>query len=74
MKRSFKVCGITSALDGSEDDMFHEKLADAMAAARVQDECREDAAYCILDSDDNDDQENDFEGFSDADLSSSESD
>ena len=73
VKRSFKVCGITSALDGSEDDMFHEKLADAMAAARVQDECREDAAYCILDSDDDDDQENDFEGFSDVDLSSSES-
>ena len=34
---SFKHCGITLALDGSEDELFNDRLADALAATEQKD-------------------------------------
>ena len=62
---SFKRCGITNALDGSENGDFNRKLQDAVDSYRREAECREDAAYCILDEGGNSDSDSDFEGFSD---------
>jgi hypothetical protein len=65
---SFKVCGITNALDGSEDGFFNRKLCEAVDSYRAEEECREDAAYCILDDDAGSDDGSDFEGFTESDI------
>ena len=73
---SFKRCGITNSLDGSEDELFNRKLQDAVAEHNREAECREDAALCILDDTaaGSDEEEDDFEGFSDYQSSSDEED
>ena len=65
---SFKACGISSALDGSEDNLLSDKVAEALNAAdQANGAARGEAIDLILgDSDtDEDDGDADFEGFTD---------
>lgn len=40
MKHSFKRCGISNALDGSENDVFNRKLQEAVDEHRRESECK----------------------------------
>lgn len=64
VKRSFKLCGINNALDGSEDALVNDKMADALNHA-IRDEAPEEAVGLIFDAEGLSDSE--FEGFSDTD-------
>lgn len=68
---SFKACGLTTALDGSEDHLIHDKLGDAMQAAeREQEDAMQDDVFELLFGDSDDDES--FYGFSDQDSDSNE--
>lgn len=62
VKRSFKLCGINTALDGSEDSMVNDAMADALNHA-AREHVRDEALGLIFDDDSLD--ESDFEGFTD---------
>lgn len=61
---SFKCCGISNELDGSEDGLFHSRLAEINVTSEQTDELKEECIDLIFDSD----SDISFEGFSDSDL------
>lgn len=63
---SFKRCGISNELDGSEDGFFHSRLAEINVTSEQTDELNEndECIDLIFDSDSDDS----FEGFSDTEL------
>ena len=59
--RSFKACGITSALDGSEDDLLSDRVAEALnAAEQAENPARDEAAGLLFDSDSDDADDDEF--------------
>ena len=64
--RSFKACGISSAFDGSEDDLLSENVARALNAQDRAENARLEAADLLFD-DDSDGDDEEFEGFTDED-------
>ena len=66
IRDSFKHCGISSNMNGSEDHLLNDRMADALNAHdRNQEAVRGEAPGIIFDSDESSD--DDFEGFSDED-------
>uniref|UniRef100_A0A2L2YHJ1 POGO family transposase, putative n=1 Tax=Parasteatoda tepidariorum TaxID=114398 RepID=A0A2L2YHJ1_PARTP len=66
ISKSFKRCGISNALDGSEDGLFHTRLAEVNVGSvdnDITDELNEECVNLILD----DDSDISFNGFSDND-------
>lgn len=60
VERSFKGCGITNALDGSEDGELHDRLADIGAVVpEDRDELRDECVDLVFGSD----SEESFDGF-----------
>jgi small-conductance mechanosensitive channel len=55
VKKSFQLCGISLALDGSEDHLFSRRMEESMAASEINQE----AADLLFQSDE-------FDGFSEA--------
>jgi hypothetical protein len=67
---SFKVCGITAAMDGSEDHLMHDRMARAMQeAARMRVEAGDQTLHMLFDEEGSD-SEVEFEGFPDSDNDS----
>ena len=63
IQKSFKVCGISSSLDGTEDHLLHDGMAEALNAAdRAQMAVRDEAIDLLFDDED-DDSDVEFEGF-----------
>jgi hypothetical protein len=64
VENSFKACGISSALDGSEDHLLNDRMADALNAADRQevDALRDETMGMLFDSEGSD-SELDFDGF-----------
>ena len=69
---SFKACGITLDLDGTEDHMLHETMAAALDAQDRQ-EAREEVAGLLFDLDSDGDSDSEFEGFGPEDIESDDS-
>ena len=63
VRHSFLACGISSALDGSDDHLLNDRMADALNAADREANIRDEAADLLFDSD-GDDTDEDFQGFS----------
>lgn len=65
ISKSFKVCGITTDPNGSEDDLLNDRLADSLSAFETQKIDGQEALDLIFD-DEGDESDEDFEGFSDS--------
>ena len=69
VRHSFKACGISMALDGSEDDLLSNRVADALnAAERDHHPAREEAAALLFDTDSDNDSDTEFNGFGESDT------
>jgi hypothetical protein len=63
IEHSFKACGISSNLDGSDDHMLHDRLLDAFDARENEEVLANEALQLLFD--DEGDSEEEFEGFND---------
>ena len=63
---SFKATGVSSALDGSEDDLLADNMAAALNA-HDRENVRDKAAELLFDDEDDGD-DSEFEGFDENDL------
>ena len=70
ISNSFKLCSLSTALDGSEDHMLSNNVLDALnAAEELGDEVNEEAAALLFaDSDSGSDTDLSFEGFSESEI------
>ena len=67
IKKSFRVCGISLNLDGSQDGELSDHMVDALGAADRVDTLRDEAMALLFESDDSD---VDFDGFGESDIDS----
>ena len=68
IKKSFRCCGISLDLDGSQDAQLSDNMADALGAADRMDNLRDEAMVLLFESDD--DSDLDFDGFGESDIDS----
>ena len=75
ISRSFKACGISSDLDGSEDGLLNDRMSDALNAADREDrDAMAEEALELLFDDEGNDSDLDFDGFSDEEAQDAHSD
>jgi len=70
IRRSFLRCGISNALDGTEDDLCRDEIPHP----DEDDEVQAERVGLLFDDDDDDDSDIDFDGFADDDRADSASD
>ena len=66
VKKSFKYCGISNKLDGTEDALLSDNMMDAIYEAGRLEDLQDEAAQLLFMSDSDTDSE--FSGFSESDL------
>ena len=67
IRKSFRVCGISLNLDGSQDGELSDNMVDALGAADRVEALRDEAMALLFESDDSD---VDFDGFGESDIDS----